>query len=136
MRSIRTIVIPFCGNSDEWPFWSEKFLSKAKRYGFKDVLIGKLSITKVDEEFDEDSVTDKKMKNAIKVNKIAYTALLLSIDIKTRIGKVAFNIVRGCKSKEYPESNATTAWVQLKNKHQPTSAPSIVNLDSSSATLH
>jgi hypothetical protein len=37
-------VIPFCGNGDEWPIWSEKFLAKAKRYGFKDVLLGKLSI--------------------------------------------------------------------------------------------
>jgi hypothetical protein len=29
-------VIPFCGKDDEWPIWSEKFLAKAKRYGFKD----------------------------------------------------------------------------------------------------
>jgi hypothetical protein len=71
-------VIPFCGKSNEWPIWSGKFLANAKRYGFKDVLIGKLSIPKADEEFDEDSVTGKKMKNAIKVNKLAYTELLLS----------------------------------------------------------
>jgi hypothetical protein len=64
-------VIPLCGKSDEWPIWSEKFLAKANSYGFKNVLIGKLSIPKADEEFDEDSVTGKKMKNAIEVNKVA-----------------------------------------------------------------
>jgi hypothetical protein len=35
-------VIPFYGKNDEWPTWSEKFLAKARRYGFKDVLLGKL----------------------------------------------------------------------------------------------
>jgi hypothetical protein len=34
-------VIHFYGKSDEWPFWSEKILAKAKRYGFKDVLLWK-----------------------------------------------------------------------------------------------
>jgi hypothetical protein len=71
-------------------------LPKAKRYGFKDVLIGKLSIPRADEDFDEDSVTRQKMKNAIEVNKLAYTELLLSIDVKTSFGKIAFNILRGC----------------------------------------
>jgi hypothetical protein len=42
-----------CRKSDEWPVWSEKFLSKAKRYGFKDFLLGKLSIPKFDECLDE-----------------------------------------------------------------------------------
>jgi hypothetical protein len=67
-----------------------------------------------DEEFDEDSVTGKKMKNAIEVNELASTELLLSIDVKTSFGKVAFNIARGCKSKDYPDGNATTAWEKLK----------------------
>jgi hypothetical protein len=94
-----------------------------------------LSIPKADEEIDENSVTCKKMKNAIKVNKIPYTELLLSIDVKTGFGKVAFNIVRGCKSKEYPDGNATAAWEKLRNKYEPTSAPSMVKLDKQFRTL-
>jgi hypothetical protein len=74
MTDLSTIrVIPLCGKSDEWPIWSEKFLAKANRYGLKDVLIGKLSIPKAYEEFDEDSVSGKKMKNAIELNEIAYS---------------------------------------------------------------
>jgi gag-polypeptide of LTR copia-type len=38
------------------------------------------------------------------------------------------NIVRGCKSKDYPERNATSAWEKLKNKYEPTSALSMVKL--------
>ena len=37
--------------------------------------------------------------------------------------------MRGCKSKDYPDGNATTAWEKLKNKYEPTSAPSMVKLD-------
>jgi hypothetical protein len=61
LTSIR--VIPFSRNVDEWPIWSEKVLSKAKRYGFKDVLIGKMSIPKEDEEFDEVLDLGKKMSD-------------------------------------------------------------------------
>jgi hypothetical protein len=71
----------------------EKLLTKAKRYGFKDVLIGKLSILKADEEFDKDLDMGKKMLNTIDLNKVAYTEPLVSIDVNTSNGKNAFNIV-------------------------------------------
>ena len=76
-------VIDFCGKVDEWPIWSEKFLANAKRYGFKDILVGKLSITKADEEFDEVSDMRKEIINAIELNEIDYTELILSIDVNT-----------------------------------------------------
>jgi hypothetical protein len=87
-------VIPFCRKVDEWPIWSEKFLAKSRRYGFKDLLIGNLSITKVDEEYDEVLEIEKKMLRATELNEIAYTVLILSIDVKTNNGKIAFNIVK------------------------------------------
>jgi hypothetical protein len=37
-------VLPFSGKKDEWPIWSEKFLAKAKRSGFKDMLLVKVNI--------------------------------------------------------------------------------------------
>jgi gag-polypeptide of LTR copia-type/Zinc knuckle len=130
MTVLSTIrVIPFCGKADEWPIWNEKFMAKAKRYGFKDVLTGKLSIPKADEAIDKDSDMGKKMLNAIELNEVAYTELLLSIDVKTSNGKIAFNIVKGCKSKDHPGGNAAIAWDKLKNKYKPMSAPSMVKLD-------
>jgi hypothetical protein len=62
MTNVSTIrVIPFCGKVNEGPVWSKKFLAKAKRYGFKHLLQGKLSIPKFDESFDEDSDEGKNM---------------------------------------------------------------------------
>jgi hypothetical protein len=34
-------VIPFPGEGEEWPRWSEKFLAKVKFFKFKDILLGK-----------------------------------------------------------------------------------------------
>ena len=61
--------------------------------------------------------------------KIAYTELILSIDFKTNNGKIAFNIVKGCKSKDHPHGNAAISWEKLKNKFEPMSDPSMVKLD-------
>jgi hypothetical protein len=70
MNAIR--VVPFCGKVEELLNWSERFLAKAKRCGFKDLSLGKLSISKVDEEFDETSDIGKKKSIIIKSNEIAY----------------------------------------------------------------
>jgi hypothetical protein len=53
MTDVNTIrVIPSCRKADEWPIWSEKFLTKAKRCAFKGLLLGELLIHKEDENFD------------------------------------------------------------------------------------
>ena len=130
MTDLSTIrVIPFCGKVDEWPIWSERFLAKAKRFGFKDLLLGKLSIPTADEEIDVESESGKKKSVIIELNEIAYSELIFSIDIKTSSGKVAFNLIKGCKSKDYPDGNAALAWERLKNKYEPISAPSLVKLE-------
>jgi hypothetical protein len=127
MNAIR--VIPFYGKLEEWPIWSERFLAKAKRCGFKDLLLGKLSITKVDEKIDEMPDNEKKKSIIIKSNEIAYTELILLININASSGKVASNIIRGCKTKDYQYVNGAIAWERLKNKYETISASSMVNLE-------
>jgi hypothetical protein len=78
-------------------------------------LLGKLSIPKADEEIDETSEIGKKKSIIIELNEIAYTELILSIDIKASSGKVAFNIIRGCKTKDYLDGNGAIPWERLKN---------------------
>jgi hypothetical protein len=127
MNAIRAI--PFCGKVEEWPIWRERFLAKAKHFGFKDLLLGKLSIPKVDEEIDETSYIGKKKSIIIKLNEMAYTELILSIDVKASSDKVAFNIIRGCKTKDYPDGNSAISWERIQNKYEPVSAPSMVKLE-------
>jgi hypothetical protein len=102
-------VIPFYEKSEEWPTWSEKVLAKARRYGFKDVLLGKVKIPRIDEDYDMKSEEGKKLIIASDMNELAYTELILSIDDKTCRGKVAFNLVKGCKNKDDADGNASIA---------------------------
>jgi hypothetical protein len=63
------------------------------------------------------------------LNEIAYTEPILSIDVKGINGKIAFNIVKGCKTKNYPDKNVASSWEKSTNKYEPVSAPSMVKLD-------
>jgi hypothetical protein len=73
-----------------------EFLAKVRRYGFKDVLLGKVRIPMTDEDYEVDIEEGKKLGIAAHMNELAYTELILSIDDKISNGKVAFNLVKGC----------------------------------------
>jgi hypothetical protein len=55
--------------------------------------------------------------------------LILSIDLRTSSGEGAFSKVKGFKNKDYTEVNTEMTWERLKNKHEPTSAPSLVKTE-------
>jgi hypothetical protein len=92
-------------------------------------LLGKLSIPKVDEEIDETSDIGKKKSIIIELNEIACTELILSIDVKANSAKVAFNIIREFKTKDYPDGNGAIVLERFKNKYEHASAPSMVKLE-------
>jgi hypothetical protein len=83
-------------------------------------LLGKLQIPKTSEELEEKS--RRMMKNA-DLNELAFTELILSIDVSNTSGKIAFGILKSCKRKDYEDGNATHAWEKLKKKFHPVSAP-------------
>jgi hypothetical protein len=77
-----------------------------------------------------------KVKVPADMNKLAYTELIFSIADKTSSGKVAFNLVKGCKNRDYANGNASMAWERLKNKFEPSSAPSLVKLEKQFGKVH
>ena len=106
-------VLNFSGRKEEWPTWSEKFLAKAKRSGIKDVLLGKLEIPKTSDELEEKSEEGRRMMKNADLNELAFTELILSIDVSNSSGKIAFGILKSCKTKDYEDGNATHAWEKL-----------------------
>jgi hypothetical protein len=110
MTDLSTIrVIPFYGKCEEWPTWSEKFLAKARHYGFKDVFLAKVKFPRTDEDYDMESLAGKKLTIATDMIELAYTELILSVDDKTSSRKVAINLVKGCKNKDYEDENEIMA---------------------------
>jgi hypothetical protein len=97
-----------------------------QRQGF---IVRKVVFPKADYKFDEISDIGKNTVGTIKLNEIAYTKLILSIDVKTSYGKIAFIIAKGYKIMDYPYGNSVTSWEKLKNKYESVSALSIIKLD-------
>ena len=60
-RSIR--VISFSGKKTDWDMWEEKFLARARRRGFKQVLVTDPDTIPADLEVLQDTVAAKKDKN-------------------------------------------------------------------------
>jgi hypothetical protein len=92
-------------------------------------LLGKVKVPRTDEDYDMNSEEGKELTIAADMNELAYIKLILSIDDKTSSGKVAFNIIKGCKNKDYADGKANMAWERLKNKFEPSCAPSLVKLE-------
>ena len=57
------------------------------------------------------------------LNEDAFEDSILSIDHARKQGKVAFSLIKNCKTAKYPEGNCKLAWNLLVTKHSPKTAP-------------
>ena len=60
--------IPFKGKKEEWDMWSQKFLAKARKKGYKELLTGKLKM----KEQDDVDYEEEEEKRIEKLNEEAY----------------------------------------------------------------
>jgi len=77
-------IIAFSGQQEDWKFWEVKFLARARRRGFREILLGTIPIPKDDEKFDL-TKPDKKAKGKI-CGRIELTFKELVLSIKTSGG--------------------------------------------------
>ena len=66
------------------------------------------------------------MLKIVELNEQAFKELALPIYVSSSVGKIAFGIVKSCKTKEYEDGNTALAWEKLKKKFEPISAPSLI----------
>jgi hypothetical protein len=119
-------ILNFPGRKEEWPSWSETFLAKAKHSGIKDVLLEKVEIPTSLEVIDEKTEEGKRLSRITDLVEIAFTELILSIDVSNSNGKFAFGIMTSCKTKEFEDGSTVLPWKKVKKKFDPVSAPSLV----------
>jgi hypothetical protein len=73
----------------------------------------------------------KRILRIIDLNEMASTELVLSIDVSTSSGKIAFGIVKSCKTKDHEDGHAVLPSEKLKKKYGLVSAPSLVKTEKS-----
>jgi len=103
-------VIVFSGKQDDWKFWEVKFLARARRKGFREILLGKETIPKDDKKFDLNDAKEKVKSEIRDKNELAFEELLLSIDTSTGDGRVAFQAICCCKNDDYKNGYVADAW--------------------------
>ena len=133
------LIIEFSGKQSDWDGWSMKFSTKAELRGYRKLLLYKKKMTYFDvvsteSKYNAALAKDKSNrmpdeKNVIKLaelNQKAFMELILSINHQTNRGKIAFRLVKNCKTSEYPEGNCKLAWDRLVAKYAPESLPSLL----------
>ena len=108
-------VIIFSGKKVEWPLWSEKFLARANRKGYKDILVGTETVP--DDNEDISLETDQEIKKSKlelrRLNEEAYEDLVLAVDGKTDVGRLVFSLIKGSKSENFAGGSAREAWKRI-----------------------
>ena len=60
----------FSGKHDEWQVWSAKFLARARRKGYKEILTSDVDVPEDEESFDKTTEEGKRKKRLQELNKI------------------------------------------------------------------
>jgi len=98
--------------------------------GFREILLGTIAILKDSEKFDLTKADEKEKHKTRKKNKLAFEELVLSINMSTGDGQVAFQSICCCRSDNYKNGNAADAWKRLQDKYAPNLMPMKLELKS------
>jgi hypothetical protein len=126
--NIKTIV--FSGKQEDWIAWKIKFLAKAERMGFIDLMTGedKRSIPKSNAVLDPKTDADKiKIKE---LNRIGFSELVMSMetDKKNSAGFNVLMLINNSITDEYKRGNVQTAWNAILQRYEPDSAATLTKL--------
>jgi hypothetical protein len=102
-------ISPFSGKHTDWPVWQEKFLARARRKGYKKILLGQVTIPSDADTVASGTSKATEIKKLRDQNDLAYEALILLIGGDTAEGRVAFNLVKGSKTTELKDGDAALA---------------------------
>jgi hypothetical protein len=117
----------------DWKIWSRKFLAQANRKGYKKLLSGATAIP-TESEYTAaaggSTDTEKLTVKLWQLNELAFEEILLCINVQTKQGKIAFNLVDNCTTADQPKGNCkiAIAWERFVHKYVPKTAPSYIQL--------
>ena len=118
----------FSGKKIDWPIWSEKFLARAKRKEYKNILLGRVNVPDDSKTIDTSTDAGKAEAKLRGLNELAYEDLILFINGSTDAGRIAFSIIRNSKTSDLKDGDSALAWKGLCDKYESKTAPARLNL--------
>jgi len=94
-----------------------KFLARARRKGFREILLGKETISKDNEKLNLNKLDEKAKSKSREKNELAFEELVLSIDTTGGDSHIAFQAICCCKNDDCKNGNAADAWAWLTAKY-------------------
>jgi hypothetical protein len=88
-------------------------LVEVRKSDIKEIILGKITISKTNQETNEENDRGKSKLKISNLNELAYAEFMLSIDVRTSSGKEAFNMLNGFKNKVYTEVNTAMSQTQI-----------------------
>ena len=126
-REVNMKVITFSGKKNDWLIWEERMMSKAKKKGYRNLLLGRENaIPTTTQDINDDNEDEMRLR---RLNDEAYLDLINSMDCESEAGRIAFSVVKGTKNEEYQDGNALVAYINLKRKYQPSTAITLMKLE-------
>ncbi len=126
-------VLEFSSQRDDWKYWSSNFLARGGKREYQHVLedttqIPTKSAFQAANAMSNTSNDEKKLIKTYKLALVAFEDLLLSVESKTKAGRVAFDLVDGCNTNNNPDGHVSLVWKLLIQKYDPKTAPSYIQL--------
>jgi gag-polypeptide of LTR copia-type len=110
-------LILFSGKKSDWDTWSFAFESRGVIHGYMSILSGDevaLTVKEFKKIRPDTTDDDEKAKLRLyRLNSLAFSHLVTSMDISKDLTKVAVNLLRACKSTDYPNGDAHAAFKAL-----------------------
>jgi hypothetical protein len=120
-------LLPFNRKKTIWRIWSKQFLQRSHERGYRDILVGDKQVVS-DIVYKGLKKTDPQYITYMKNSK-AYGDLMLCF-----MDDVNFGIIEDSVTRDLEQGCAATAWKGLCNKHDPSSAATMVQLKKKFAT--
>jgi hypothetical protein len=115
-------LVMFSGKKSDWDAWFFGFEARASMYDYIGIVTGEEKVPTKEELKDllakKDAEVTEAVTRSIKLNVLngrAFSHLVSSLDISKDTAKVAINLLRWCKTDDYPQGNAKKAVDILKN---------------------
>ena len=117
----------FTGEKYDWKLWSEVFKARLMTKGLLEIIEMKAEDIP-DKTADEN---DSSIKKLIDKNKGAYLEMVSHMDMKSRKGRIAMNLVISTKGEKYPFGNSAQAWHNLNRKYSPKTSAEMTRVKTS-----